>query len=253
MTPDLILSGASGRMGREVAAAAKQQGLRILFGVDRVPSSDLPFPVHPSFDDCAFFEGSGVFIDFSLADHLQEVLSFACRHHLPCVLGATGYTREQLAAAEQAAGQIPVFLSSNLSLGVYALKKAAAYVAALLPGWDIEIVEKHHSRKKDAPSGTAMTLYEAVRGEDSVPKYGRGPQDGPRQAREIGISAVRGGTVPGEHEVGFYGAGETVLMTHTAQNRSIFAYGALKAALFLQDRAPGMYGMDDLFAGIPGK
>lgn len=251
MTPDLILSGASGRMGHEVTAAARQQGLKILFSVDRTVAGDLPFPVYPSFHECPASAPDAILIDFSLADHLKDVLSYACRSGIPCVLGATGYTPEQLADIEQAARIIPIFRSGNLSVGVYALKKAAAYVTALLPGWDIEIVEKHHNRKKDAPSGTAMILYEAVSGEKSVPVYGRGPGNGPRQAGEIGISAVRGGTVPGEHEVGFYGAGESVLLTHSAQDRSIFAFGALTAARFLADQAPGMYGMDDLFRAVP--
>lgn len=243
----LILSGACGRMGHEVAKAAREQGVEIAFGVDCACGEDMGFPVYPCFRDARDVPAKAVVIDFSLPQALQDVLSFATEHGFPCLLAATGYTQEHLRLIQKSAEAIPVFRSSNLSLGVHVLKLLAAEAKRMLPGFDIEIVEKHHSRKKDAPSGTAMTLYEALRSEDSVPVYDR-HQNGLRQKEEIGIQAVRGGTVAGEHEIGFYGEGETLLLTHSAQNRSIFAFGALRAARFLADdaRKPGEYHMDDL-------
>ncbi len=243
----LILSGACGRMGHEVAKAAREQGWEIAFGVDRVCGEDMGFPVYPCFRDAGEVPEHAVVIDFSLPEALRDVLQFAEEHGFPCLLAATGYTEEHLSLIRSSARVIPLFRSSNLSLGVHVLKLLAAEAKRMLPGFDIEIVEKHHSRKKDAPSGTAMTLYEALRSGDSVPVYDR-HLNGLRRKEEIGIQAVRGGTVAGEHEIGFYGEGETLLLTHSAQNRSIFAFGALRAAQFLgaDGRKPGEYGMDDL-------
>ena len=135
-----------------------------------------------------------------------------------------------------------------MSLGVHVLKLLAKKAASLLDGFDIEIVEKHHNQKLDAPSGTALMLFDAVRKDDSVLITDRTPFHRKRDAREIGISSVRGGTVPGEHEVGYYGRGEKILITHSAQDRSIFAAGAVKAAFFLDGirNRPGLYSMDDM-------
>ena len=135
-----------------------------------------------------------------------------------------------------------------MSLGIHVLKLLAKHAAGLLDGFDIEIVEKHHNQKLDAPSGTALMLYDSVKKADSVLITDRTPFHRKRDEREIGISSVRGGTVPGEHEVGYYGRGEKILISHSAQDRSIFAVGALRAALFLDGvrDCPGLYSMDDM-------
>ena len=168
---------------------------------------------------------------------------------------ATGYTERELELIEEAAKQIPVLRSANMSLGVNVLCELVRMAAKTLEGFDIEIVEKHHRMKADSPSGTAVMLYEAAqkeKGSETEPVYGRYGRTQKRTDAEIGIHAVRGGTVTGEHEVGFYGNGEQILLTHRAENRALFAQGALKAARFLADKPAGLYSMRDVVLGILG-
>lgn len=240
----ILLSGACGRMGRQVAALAEENGTVIAAGVDVMGNDNTAFPVYPSFSPVQ--EEAQVIVDFSRPEGLTSLLAYARAKKLPVVLAATGYNENDLAAIRKAAKEIPIFRSANMSLGVYVLKALSAKAAALLPGFDIEIVEKHHNQKADAPSGTALMLYDAVKNAHSQPVYGRHTRTEKRESQEIGIHAVRGGTVAGEHEVGFYGQGETVLLTHSAQDRSIFARGALRAARFISKKDPGEYNMDDL-------
>ena len=240
----ILLSGACGRMGRQVANLAEDEQAVIACGVDVHVEQWSNFPVYPSFS--LVEEQTDVIVDFSRPESLPALLEYAKAHHLPVVLASTGYNEEDLAAIAEAAKEIPVFRSANMSLGVYVLRTLARQAAQLLPGFDIEIVEKHHNQKLDAPSGTALMLYDAVKGEESVPVYGRSGRTQKRETREIGLHAVRGGTVPGEHEVGFYGPSEVVTLSHSAQDRSIFARGALRAARFVSACPPGEYGMDDL-------
>lgn len=243
---NIILSGACGRMGREVAAAAMREHVSILCGVDKTAETYGSFPVYPDFAQVQPAADS-VVIDFSKASALEEVLAFCVSNHLPLVLATTGYTDAQLQAIAEAAKVIPVFRSANMSLGIHVLRLLSRQAAKLLPGFDIEIVEKHHNQKADAPSGTAIMLYDAVASADNYPVYDRHEVRRKRDPKEIGMSSVRGGTVPGEHEVGFYGSAETVLLTHTAQSRSIFAEGALKAAAFIASQKPCReYTMDDM-------
>ena len=246
----ILLSGACGRMGRQVANLAEEEQAVIAAGVD-VHAEQGAFPVYPSFSFVQ--EEADVIIDFSRPECLSSLLSYAKAHRLPVVLAATGYNEADLAAITEAAKEIPIFRSANMSLGVYVLKALAHQAAKLLPGFDIEIVEKHHNQKIDAPSGTALMLYDAVSQAQSVPVYGRNGRTQKREKNEIGIHAVRGGTVPGEHEVGFYGPAEVVLLSHSAQDRSIFARGALRAAHFLASQQPGEYSMDDLARAMLAK
>ena len=242
---NIILSGAAGRMGREVAAVCREHNVQIVCGVDVKTDADCPFPVYPSFDLCEKGDAQ-VLVDFTRAENLPALLSYAVRNRLPLVLAATGYGKEDLLMIRDAAKVIPVFRSANLSLGVHVLKLLSKKAAALLPGFDIEIVEKHHNQKLDAPSGTAVMLYDAVKNDESEPVYGRHDRTQRRDKNEIGLLSVRGGTVTGEHEVGFYGQEETVLLTHSAQNRRIFAHGAMRAAHFIAAQQPGEYSMDDM-------
>lgn len=244
----IILSGACGRMGHEVTQALTPTLHRIVAGVDVCPADASPFPVYPSFS--MIVEEADVLVDFSRPEALLPLLDFAVARRLPVVLAATGYNEADLAAVSRAALRIPVFQSANMSIGVYALRRLAEQAKALLPGFDIEIVEKHHNQKLDAPSGTAMMLYHAVKNADSVPVYGRCTRTEKREPTEIGLHAVRGGTLAGEHEIGFYGNGETLLITHSAQGRAIFADGALRAASFIVAQSPGLYSMDDLAAAL---
>lgn len=240
----ILLSGACGRMGRQVAALAEDEQAEIIAGVDVRAESYASFPVYPSFS--LVQEDAQVIVDFSRPEGLSALLSYARAHRLPVVLAATGYNEEDAAAIAQAAKEIPIFRSANLSLGVYVLKSLARQAARLLPDFDIEIIEKHHNQKIDAPSGTALMLYDAVSQPGALPVFGRNGRTQKREKNEIGIHAVRGGTVPGEHEVGFYGPSEVVTVSHSAQDRSIFARGALRAARFVASQQPGEYSMDDL-------
>ena len=240
----ILLSGACGRMGRQVAALAEDEQAKIVCGVDVHVEQWSDFPVYPSFS--LVEEEADMIVDFSRPEILPTLLAYAKARHLPVVLASTGYNEEDLTAIAEAAKEIPVFRSANMSLGIYVLKTLAHQAAQLLPGFDIEIIEKHHNQKIDAPSGTALMLYDAVSHPDTVPVFGRNGRTQKREKQEIGVHAIRGGTVPGEHEVGFYGPSEVVTLSHSAQDRSIFARGALKAARFIAKQKPGEYSMDDL-------
>lgn len=247
----ILISGALGHMGRAVAAQASADGIEIVAGVDAL-QGDCSFPCHTSFDalpDCS----GAVIVDFSRPEALTSLLAYAVRNHLPVVLATTGYTPEQEQEVDQAARQIPVFRSANMSVGVALLRHLCQEAAKVLgETFDVEIVEAHHNRKVDAPSGTALLLFDAIKNAYDEPRYaqlGRGGRSCKRQHNEIGIHALRGGTVTGEHEVCFFGLAERIRLSHSAEDRSVFASGALKAAAYLQGKAPGRYTMEDLVAG----
>lgn len=247
----ILISGALGHMGRAVAAQASADGIEIVAGVDAL-QGDCSFPCHTSFDalpDCS----GAVIVDFSRPEALTSLLAYAVKNHLPVVLATTGYTPEQEQEVDQAARQIPVFRSANMSVGVALLRHLCQEAAKVLgETFDVEIVEAHHNRKVDAPSGTALLLFDAIKNAYDEPRYaqlGRGGRSCKRQHNEIGIHALRGGTVTGEHEVCFFGPAERIRLSHSAEDRSVFASGALKAAAYLQGKAPGRYTMEDLVAG----
>ncbi len=247
----ILISGALGHMGRAVAAQASVDGIEIVAGVDAL-QGDCSFPCHTGFDalpDCS----GAVIVDFSRPEALTSLLAYAVKNHLPVVLATTGYTPEQEQEVDQAARQIPVFRSANMSVGVALLRHLCQEAAKVLgETFDVEIVEAHHNRKVDAPSGTALLLFDAIKNAYDEPRYaqlGRGGRNCKRQHNEIGIHALRGGTVTGEHEVCFFGPAERIRLSHSAEDRSVFASGALKAAAYLQGKAPGRYTMEDLVAG----
>ena len=240
------LSGAAGHMGRAVAEAAESQGVRVLAGVDRV-EADLGFPMVSRFADLP--EGGDALIDFSAPAALGELLPWALECRVPLVLCTTGYDEAQLEQIREASRQLAIFRSGNMSVGIALLRRLAREAAQVLgEPFDIEITETHHRRKADAPSGTALMLLEAVRGANSQPVFGRHGRESRRQPGEIGVHARRGGTVVGEHEVAFLGDQERICLSHSAESRSVFALGALRAAAFLIGKAPGTYDMDDLLA-----
>ena len=247
----ILISGALGHMGRAVAAQASADGIEIVAGVDAL-QGDCSFPCHTGFDalpDCS----GAVIVDFSRPEALTSLLAYAVKNHLPVVLATTGYTPEQEQEVDQAARQIPVFRSANMSVGVALLRHLCQEADKVLgETFDVEIVEAHHNRKVDAPSGTALLLFDAIKNAYDEPRYaqlGRGGRNCKRQHNEIGIHALRGGTVTGEHEVCFFGPAERIRLSHSAEDRSVFASGALKAAAYLQGKAPGRYTMEDLVAG----
>lgn len=245
---NILLGGALGRMGQEMTLAAKAAGDTIVCGVD-VAYTGQPsdYPIFTGYEQAT--ANADVLIDFSRPDALPELLARAVSQRLPAVLCATGYTDVEMEAIRQAARQIPILQSANMSLGVNVLRELCTMAARTLEGFDVEIVEKHHRMKADSPSGTALMLYEAVqkeKGPETEPVFGRYGRTQKRGVGEIGIHAVRGGTVTGEHEVAFYGSGEQLILTHRAENRSLFAQGALAAARYLLDKPTGLYSMGDV-------
>jgi 4-hydroxy-tetrahydrodipicolinate reductase len=229
---------------------AGEPDVEIVAGFDIVKCD--PPPTYPVFLSPSEFTGSAdVIVDFSAATALDSLLSYALDKNIPLVLCATGYTEAQLATIDKAAEQLPIFRSANMSLGINLLidliKRAAG---ALGDTYDIEIVERHHRRKIDAPSGTALMLADAVA--SSLPNsmsytFERNSKHKPREKHEIGISSVRGGTIVGEHEVIFAGLDEVIELKHSAASREVFAVGALRAARFMaRTSKPGLYTMQNI-------
>ena len=242
----LVVQGAWGRMGQFVCAMAAQDSRFLLVaGADRSLGAFGSAPIYSVLYD---LPDADVLVDFSSPAALENTLAWCTRTKTACVLCATGYSPRQMDAVREAAQAIPIFQSANMSLGVQVLARLARQAAILLgPGFDIEIVEAHHKEKKDAPSGTALLLAGAV--EDVSPHaliYGRGPGEAPRTPGDVGIHAVRGGTIAGTHTVLFAGPCETLTLTHSAQSREVFAAGALAAADFLAGKPAGYYTMEDL-------
>ena len=246
----VILCGACGKMGGNVLSLLQDDLDAVaVCGVDLFPR-EIGIPVYKSFADVQ--EKADVMIDFSSADNLQERLEYAKENGLAIVLASTGFSQEQLALVEEYSKEIAIFKTANLSLGVnlmQALCKAAAEV--LGDAFDVEIIEKHHNLKKDAPSGTALmladTINDAFNGEKRYVN-GRDGIVGAREKSEIGIHAVRGGTIVGEHEVMFAGEDEIITITHSARSKRVFAAGAIRAAKFISGKAAGMFEMKDLLA-----
>ncbi len=192
-------------------------------------------------------------IDFSHPSALHSLLNFCKNRKIGAVLATTGYSDEQLNEITEASKEIPVFRSANMSLGINVVVELIKKAAAVLDGYDIEIVERHHNRKVDAPSGTALMLADAAALAVSfVPEYAysRNEVRQPRGKTEIGISAVRGGTIVGDHEVIFAGHDEVIELHHHAASREIFANGAVKAAKFITCKQNGLYSMSDLVSDI---
>lgn len=218
-------------------------------GVDLFPR-EIGIPVYKSFDEVK--EEADVIIDFSSAENLVSRLEYAKKHNLGIVLASTGFTQEDLKMIDDYAREVAIFKTANLSLGVnvmQALCKAAAQI--LGDNFDVEIIERHHNLKKDAPSGTALMLADTVNEAfDGKKRYvnGRNGIVGAREKSEIGIHAVRGGTIVGEHEVMFAGEDEIITITHSAASKRVFAVGAIRAAKFLKGKAAGRYAMKELLA-----
>ena len=246
------ICGIAGYMGRAVAEEARKQDIAVAGGIDRA-AAEMPFPVYTGFSDLP--DDGDVLIDFSSPAALADILAFCTCRGMPAVLCTTGYTEEQLRQIDEAARQIPVFRSGNMSVGIALLRRLASQAAQVLgPGFDVEITETHHRRKKDAPSGTALMLFHAIeeaRGDvETKAVCGRSGTESRRTPGEIGIHALRGGTVVGEHEVAFLGDQERIRLSHSAESRSVFALGALRAASFLMGREPGLYDMDDMLSAL---
>lgn len=249
MKTKIILSGAYGRMGRAVfEAAAASECFEIVAGVDTKDGNGLPFPVYKSINEIT--ESADVIVDFSHHSAVADVLGYAVKNSIPAVIATTGHNEDEITAIENASKSVAVFYSRNMSIGInltIALAKKAA--AVLGTSFDIEIVEEHHSKKLDAPSGTALMIADAIK--DTLDTethyvYDRHLDRREREKGEIGIHSVRGGSIVGEHEVIFAGKDEVIRIHHSAFSREVFAKGALSAAGFLADRGAGSYSMEDI-------
>lgn len=251
----VILSGCLGRMGQVITALCEDDAqLSIVAGIDPLGSAaHLPYPVFATPEECS--PPADVLVDFSSPAALGGLLAFAKNRRLPLVLASTGYTGDQLAQISATAKSLPIFRSANLSLGVNLLLELTRRAAQVLgEDFDVEIVERHHNKKLDAPSGTALMLADAAKSGlnfDPTYVYDRHSVRQKRDHREIGISSLRGGTIVGDHEVVFAGEQEVVELHHHAASREVFARGALKAAKFMaRTDQPGLYSMADILAAI---
>lgn len=246
----IILSGCNGKMGQVITRIAKQnQDIKIVAGIDINDSIENDYPVFNEAIKCNI--EADVIIDFSNPAALEGLLKLVATRKLPLVMATTGLSENQKKQLKEVSSIIPVFQSANMSLGINLLIDLVKKVAKTLENYfDIEIIEKHHNQKIDAPSGTALALADAIN--DTLKQkheyiYDRHARRMKRSKTEIGIHAVRGGTIVGEHSVIFAGSDEIIELKHTAMSKDIFAVGAIKAALFLYNKKAGLYSMNDLF------
>ncbi len=242
----IILCGCNGKMGNVIAQTVKNnENYEIVCGVDAYGESNYDFPVVADFSEVE--QQADVIIDFSNPAALDGMLDYALKTKTPTVICTTGFSKDEISKIHKAAESIAVFYSGNMSLGVNLLIELSKQATKVLGNdFDIEIVEKHHNLKVDAPSGTALMIADGISSQLSKEPqyvYDRHSYRKKRAKNEIGIHAVRGGTIVGEHEVIFAGHDEVVTITHQSQSKELFATGAVNAALFLKDKPAGMYDM----------
>ena len=242
----VIISGYSGSMGKVLTKCANEDSeLEIVCGSSK-DDLDVPFKTYHKMSEVE--ELADVIIDFSHHSTIEDTLSYAIKTKTPIVIATTGFNEEDLEKIKKASNIIPIFHSSNMSLGVNVLVKLVKEAAKSLNGFDIEIIEKHHNKKLDAPSGTAVMIANGVKEvlPDSEYIYGRHGRSDKRSSNEIGIHAIRGGTIVGEHTTIFAGHDEVVEIKHSAQSKDIFAKGAIAAAKFLVKQEAGYYNMNNM-------
>ena len=247
---NILLHGCNGRLGQAISRIAKDhQNLNIVAGVDPNLSVPNAFPVFDRIENCTV--PVDVIIDFSTASAVRPLLEHAISKKIPVVVCTTGLSTEDVDFLHEASKEIPIFFSANMSLGVNLLITLAKRATEVLAdcGFDIEIIEKHHNQKVDAPSGTALAIANAIT--DTIDehyelRYDRSGVREKRPKNEIGIHAVRGGTIVGEHDILFAGNDEVITLSHSAASKEVFAVGSLKAAAFLAPKSPGLYNMEHL-------
>lgn len=249
---NLCINGALGRMGKMVYNYAKDSDIiSVVCGVDVfADKSDLPFPVYPDFTKVT--EKIDVIIDFSNKSALDSVLDYALKTNTALVLCSTGFDESDIEKVKKASKEIAIFRSANMSVGVNVLVNLVKRACQALPFFDIEIIEKHHNQKVDSPSGTAIMLADGIKEvlTEKYFTYGRQGMVGKRDKNEVGIHAVRGGSIVGEHQVIFAGQSETITLTHEAGDRGLFANGALNAATYIVKKQNGLYDMQDMLNEI---
>ncbi len=250
---NIAICGASGHMGRVIAdIIANRDDCTTSAGIDKITAQYADFPIVESPDKLP--SKPDVIIDFSHPSTLDGLLGYCLDNGVPLVIATTGYTQEQIAQIKKAAESIPVFFTFNMSLGINLLAELAKKAASVLEGqFDIEIVEKHHNQKLDAPSGTAIMLADAINdtlNEKCSYVYDRHSVRAKRSKTEIGMHSVRGGTIVGEHEIIFAGRDEVISLKHEAHSKSVFAVGSVNAAIFLSRKNAGLYAMNDMLAEV---
>ncbi len=252
MATRMLLHGCNGRMGHVIVDLCKDDDrIEVAAGVDAFGENSYDFPVFKSLSECDV--DVDVIVDFSNASALDGLLDYCVDKNLPVVLCSTGFSDEQLEKIKDTSAKVAILKSANMSVGINALLKVLKEVAPVFEaaGFDIEIVEKHHNQKVDAPSGTALALADSINAsleEKCEYVFDRSTRRMKRPKSEIGISAVRGGSIVGDHDVIFAGKDEVVTLSHTAYSRAIFGKGAVQAAKFLAGKGPGMYDMSDVLA-----
>ncbi len=246
----ILITGACGKMGNAIkTAVSKRDDCKIVAGVDLIGEND-DFPIFRSFSEVN--ADVDVIIDFSNPSLLDDLLEYACKNNVPAVICTTGFSKEQVEQIKETSKIIPIFYSGNMSLGINLMIELSKRAAAVLgDDFDIEIIEKHHNQKIDAPSGTALMIADGI---SSVMEYepnyvyDRHSVRRKRDKKEIGIHAIRGGNIVGEHEVIFAGHDEIVTISHSARSKEVFAVGAINASVFMVGKKPKIYNMGDLLA-----
>ena len=245
---NLVINGCLGRMGQEVAKQSEfYKDLKLVAGIDITENNNSNFPVYSNINDLK--EKVDVIIDFSRPESTLNVLEYAKSKNIAVVIATTGFSNEQEEIIKEYSKSIPIFKSANMSFDINLMCKVVSEVAKMLPNNDIEIIETHHNKKIDAPSGTALLLADSINkslGNKMNYVYNRHDIHEKRTQNEIGISSIRGGNIVGEHTVQFFGPFETFEIKHTSYSRSVFADGALKAACFIANKDAGFYTMNDL-------
>ena len=244
----VIMNGCNGKMGQVISGlVAADPAVEMVAGIDRVDNKVNPYPVFTDIKECDV--EADVIIDFSVASAVDALLDYCVEKNLPCVLCTTGLSQEQLDKVAESSKKVAILKSANMSLGINLLLKMVKEAAALLApaGFDMEIVEKHHNQKLDVPSGTALLLAHRIQEAltDTVLLVGR-HENGKRTAKEIGIHSLRLGNEVGTHEIIIATGAETITLKHEAENRSLFANGALAAIKFLEGKPAGLYSMQDI-------
>jgi 4-hydroxy-tetrahydrodipicolinate reductase len=248
MSLNILLIGCNGAMGRTITSIVSDDDkYNICAGVDRTEIHN-QYPIYQNMRDIK--ESIDVIVDFSSKELLGPILAFAVERKLPVVLCTTGYDDVDYRAIQEGALKIPIFKSANMSYGVNVVMKLLDQATRLMSeGYDIEIVEKHHNLKKDAPSGTARMMINTINhalSEERSCVYGREGNETKRKENEIGVHSLRGGTISGDHSVIFAGKDEVIEISHSALSKRVFAEGALKAAVYLKGRKPGFYDMNSM-------
>lgn len=245
----VLINGCNGKMGQELAKAIeKDDNFQTICGVDRVDTGDNKFPVFTDIEKIS--EEPDIIIDFSIPVATFNILQYAVKKHIPIVIATTGFSEEELVKLEEFSKKIPIFRSANMSYEVNLMSNLVAQISKLLKDSDIEIVETHHNRKLDAPSGTALLLADSINNaldNEKYYEYNRHSKREKRNKKEIGIHSIRGGNIVGKHSVTFFSENESFEITHNVQSRAVFAEGSLKAAEFLVVQDNGLYNMNNMF------